>query len=479
MTLRAAAFVSLLLAVSGGAAGSQPAELTPQQQRGKHLYQTGESAAKRKITALLGADQVEVEARVVPCVSCHGRDGRGRAEGGILPANLQWDVLTHPAKTPDRTRAAYTAPLLKRAIAMGMDASANKLPDTMPRYRMSLEDMDDLLAYLGALGRDLDPGLSDDAVRVGLVLPAGEAEQKAVRDTLTAYFDRVNRDGGVFGRRIDPRFTTTSGTSEARAAALAAFIESEQPFAITAAWLSGADEAMSRAIDKAGVPTIAAFAAHTPASDRYVFRMLTGIREQSLALVAAAAEALGAKPRVAVIGDAPDFGDAVAIAPLETAQAILFLGAPSRLAAVLEDAAARPSPPYVLVPAAHSTGDLTSAPPALDRRILVALPSSPGDITDEGAAELRALGVPPAYATSCRIALASAKLLVDALRRRGRNIDREQLVATLETFYRVPTGLTPPVSWSRSDHGGARQVLIVSLDLQAKRWVDRGWWSFE
>ncbi len=53
---------------------------------------------------------------------------------------------------------------------------------------------------------------------------------------------------------------------------------------------------------------------------------------------------------------------------------------------------------------------------------------------------------PPLHATSFPIALASAKLLVDALRRRGRNIDREQLVATLETFYRVPTGLTPPVS---------------------------------
>jgi cytochrome c553 len=73
---RTAALLSLLAAVT------LAAELAPLQHRGKQLYLTGESPAKRAPTALLGEDDVEVAATVVPCASCHGRDGRGRAEGG-------------------------------------------------------------------------------------------------------------------------------------------------------------------------------------------------------------------------------------------------------------------------------------------------------------------------------------------------------------------------------------------------------------
>ena len=165
------------------------------------------------MTALLGEDDVEIAAGVVPCASCHARDGRGRPEGGIRPANIQWDVLMRPATTDDRTRAAYTRSLLKRAVTMGIDPGSKPLAKTMPRYNMTLEDMDNLLAYLEKLGSDLDPGVTDDAIRIGAVLPAGAEEQLAVRTTLEKYFGQINRDGGIFGRRIDPRFTISKGTS--------------------------------------------------------------------------------------------------------------------------------------------------------------------------------------------------------------------------------------------------------------------------
>jgi len=484
--VRAAAAIGFLLALTAAAG-----PLTPAQQRGKRLYLTGESAAGRKVVALIGADNVEVAASVVPCASCHGRAGRGKAEGGIRPPNIRHDVLFHPSTAGDRRRPAYTKPLLKRAIAMGIDAGGKPLQNPMPRYRLSLEEMNDLLAYLDAIDADRDPGLGDDVIRLGAVLPPDPAEAGAVRETLRAYFERINRGGGIFGRRIDARFTATPAAPPARrAAALQTFIDDEQPFAIAAAWLSGADEAMSEVAERGGVPTIAAFATSVPAEERYVFQLLAGVREQSLALVAAAAGASAKQERIAIVADDATVaslvrGDLtaagcknVSVAPSlpDAADVVLFLGAPSHLPTLLASAAATAHPPIVLIPAAHSSGDLTAAPPALDQRIFVALPSSPGDVTEEGRAELQALGVAGEHATACRIALAAAKLLVEALRRDGRDVDRDTVAATLETFYEQPTSLTPPVTWSPNQHVGTHAVRIAMVDLQAKRWLDRGWW---
>ena len=458
-------------------------QLTPEQERGKQIYLSGESSAKRPVTALIGADDVEVPASVVPCASCHARDGRGRAEGGIKPANIQWDALRYPAANDERTREAYTRPLLKRAITMGVDASAKQLQNTMPRYRMAVEDMEDLLSYLQILGTDHEPGISDDAVRLGAVLPADPAEQEAVRKTLTAYFDRVNVAGGIFGRRIDARFTVSSGKAAARAASLASFIETEQPFAIAAAWMSGADVEMSAVAERAHVPTIAAFSAYAPPEDRYVFRLLAGVREQSLALLASANP--GDDTQIAIIADDADVEIAKQLIEVypraamvesvpQDAEVVLFIGAPRRLTTTLEAAAASPAAPRVLIPATHAYGDLTAAPATLDGRIFVAVPSSPDDVTEHGAAELRALAVQPEHATACRLALASARLMVEALRASGRDVERDSLVSRLESFYGVPTALTPPVTWAPNQHTGTRTARIMAIDLGKKRWVDHG-----
>lgn len=491
MIARATLFAALFAALFSAtlfATSLAAAELTPQEKRGRHLYQTGESEAGRPVTALLGADAVEVAASVVPCGSCHGRDGRGRPEGGIRPANIQWDVLIHPANNADRKRPAYTKALIRRAITMGFDPSSKALQNTMPKYRLALEDMNDLLAYLEKLGSDPGPGVTEETVRIGAVLPPGEVEQQAVRKMLTAYFERVNRDGGIFGRRIDARFTTGTGTPSERAASLRTFLRDDEPFAVTAAWFHGADDTLSKVAEELRVPTIAAFSTHATEDDLYVFRLLAGVREQSLALVAAAAG--DTKPRLAILSDDTTAAIAKQVrkdlasvgfkeldATPADAELVLFLAAPPQLAPLLTSYANAPKPPYILLPVAHSSGDLTSAPPSLDRRILIALPSSPDDVTEEGNAELQALNVAPTHATACRIALASAKLLVEALRRNGRNLDRDALVDTLNTFYRAPTGLTPDVSWSTSRHTGTRGARILAIDLQSKSFLDRGWWS--
>src|SRR5215468_5525991 len=68
--------------------------LTPEAQRGQHIYRRGSSPAGYEMNAVLEPAGVAVPAAVLPCVNCHGHDGRGRAEGGVTPADISWQTLT-------------------------------------------------------------------------------------------------------------------------------------------------------------------------------------------------------------------------------------------------------------------------------------------------------------------------------------------------------------------------------------------------
>src|SRR6266403_1968586 len=94
---------------------------------------------------------VRVPASVMPCAGCHGRDGRGKPEGGVTPPNITWDNLTKPygmTREDGRKRITYTGALLKQAILMGVDPGGVKLQAAMPRYSFTQSDFADLLAYL-------------------------------------------------------------------------------------------------------------------------------------------------------------------------------------------------------------------------------------------------------------------------------------------------------------------------------------------
>jgi mono/diheme cytochrome c family protein len=146
---------------------------SPQQERGKAIYLRGQSPSNRPITAILGSDPEAVPAAIVPCVSCHGEDGRGKPEGGVVPADITPESLARATTLGGRTRPPYTGPLLKRAITMGFDSGRHELNAAMPRYRMSIEDADDLIAYLALVGHESQPGVTDDALRIRIVGQAG------------------------------------------------------------------------------------------------------------------------------------------------------------------------------------------------------------------------------------------------------------------------------------------------------------------
>jgi hypothetical protein len=64
-----------------------------------------------------------------------------------------------------------------------------------------------------------------------------------------------------------------------------------------------------------------------------------------------------------------------------------------------------------------------------------------------------------------RSALASAELMMEALRRIGRELTRERLVDELETFHEVRTGYVPAVTFDPNRRIGARGAYVVVSEV--------------
>lgn len=283
--------------------------------RGKQIYLRGESPSGKAITARVGSD--DVPASMLPCGSCHGTYGRGKAEGGVKPTDL--------------TRLTTSKEMLKRAITMGLAADGRPLNAAMPRYQMSLQDADDLIAYLGILGSEPQPGVEADALRLGLVV-----RDASVREALSEAAARVNRDG-IYGRKLDLRFGESVES-----------VLEPAPFAVLDATSDGTRTAT--VAEKDEIPTIVASGA-VPNDAEHAFALLAGKDEQRRALLAFAAG------REAIVLESID------------AEALARAATHDKL---------------VLVPSA--LGVLPPIPRALDRRVVIAFPMPPSASAPRAAA---------------------------------------------------------------------------------------------
>src|SRR6185436_14925290 len=208
LLLTAIALVVVSLAFSSQTATAQQ-PLTPQEIRGKQIYLQGTSPSGKDILAYVGDASLEVPGNVMACANCHGIAGQGKIEGGINPSNVTWEALTKPygvAHVNGRKHPPYTARALELAVTRGLDPAGNKLLYAMPRYQMSKADLDDLVVYLKRLGTDVDPGISENKIVIGMAFPTagpiGELSQ-AVRDVIVAVFAEVNAQGGVYSRQLE------------------------------------------------------------------------------------------------------------------------------------------------------------------------------------------------------------------------------------------------------------------------------------
>jgi ABC-type branched-subunit amino acid transport system substrate-binding protein len=478
LSVLAVLFVPCLRAAS-------PEESKKQLERGRQIYLEGTSPSGGEIIAVMSDAGVEVPASAVPCGGCHGRDGKGRPEGGVAPSDLTWTALTKPygvTHPSGRKHPPYDVKLLKRAISLGLDPAGNTLQVAMPRFRMSLKDMEDLVAYLQKLGTGSDPGVSDTAVRVGVVLPPSSGALsgmgKAIRAALTARFASVNREGGIYGRQIEPRFFDAPAPADQRKAWTADFLQREDVFAGLAPFFAGADAEMASLFQEKQIPAVGAFTLYPKEAfplNRYVFYLLPGIEAQGQALARFAKAAGWPAPRTLRSSSAtPEELKRLAAA---RADPVIFLGSGPEAVAFLKAADRLGWHPRFLATGAADDDSLFSAPAAFDGKLFLALPSSPEGPGPETMASYRALGSLPADNVSAQwSALASADVLVEALRRAGRDLSREKLVDQLETLRSFATGFAPPITYSPTRRLGARGAYVVRLDLRQKKLVSEGGW---
>ncbi|HEX6901537.1 MAG TPA: ABC transporter substrate-binding protein [Thermoanaerobaculia bacterium] len=496
---------------------ADPADLEKQIARGRQIYIEGTSPSGGEIIAVMSDAGVEVPATAVPCASCHGRDGKGRPEGGVQPTDLTWTNLTKPygvTHASGRKHPPYDERSLKRAISLGLDPAGQKLHVAMPRFRMNLQDMADLTAYMKRLGTERDPGVSDTSLRVGVILPpAGSlsAMGQAVRSALTARFEALNKTGGIYGRRVEPRFLEAPAAADQRRAWTADFLQREEIFVGLASFLAGADAELASLFQEKEVPLIGPFTLHPREAfplNRYVFYLLPGVEAQGQALLRFAAGKWEGKPQAAVVAPAgPELDGAVEAltkaaaaagwpAPLvlrlrdgsaaqdlqrlaaAKADPVFFLGSGAEGAALLQAADRLDWRPRFLATAAAADDSLFKAPAAFDGKVFLALPTS--GPSPEAAASYRALAAGaklPADNVSAQLsALAAAEVLIEALEKAGRELSREKLVDELEKLRQFQSGYAPPVTYNVSRRLGARGAYVMRLDLAGGRLVSEGGW---
>ena len=202
-------FSLLLVVMLANVTSAQSAELSEQALRGKQIYVAGESESGSPINAIVSRGGAAISASILPCVGCHGNDGKGRPEGGVVPSDITWNKLTASyghEHAYGRVHPAFDEKSLAVAIIAGADPAANALDVAMPRYDMSEADMADLIVYLRSIEDDLDPGLTEDTIRIGSILPMEGSLQGlglAMKQVLDAYFAGINASGGIHGRKIE------------------------------------------------------------------------------------------------------------------------------------------------------------------------------------------------------------------------------------------------------------------------------------
>ena len=473
---------SLLLAVGAMPAGP----LTEAQARGKRIYTQGLGASGKEIQAALGENGTEVSAAVLSCAKCHGRDGRGREESGVIPSDIRREILTKPYTVKvsgERSRAPYDDARLIRAISLGIDSSGHDLNRTMPRFRLSREDAADLLAYLNRLGEATDPGVEEGRIRIGMLLPP-EAQfpvARAIQSATQAFFDRLNQGGGIYGRKIDLRVAVAPKTP----VEWVRFAEEQKIFALLNTWIAGSEQQAEAFIAQSEIPMIGAFTLYPPIRlplNPYIFYLEGGLPGEADAL-AAYVEAQTSKPRaVTIVSSDEEPWHSAALDLMHRHPQVEWTqraGSPFTLAllpATLANAfykrtaGSKSWDTVLLVPAGMASPesfDLLKT----DARAIFALPGSPDSTTSAAAAEYRSLAaayhLPSDHIASQWAALAACRLLQEGLTRQGREVSREGLVEALERLYRFETGFSVPISYSPNQRIGDSEAHLVRYDAAA------------
>jgi ABC-type branched-subunit amino acid transport system substrate-binding protein len=418
----------------------------------------------------------------------------------------------------DRKHPAFTEASLKRCILNGEDPAGNQMDASMPTYTMSVEDINDLTAYLKRLLKDFDPGLKDKSIRIGTMMPAGGRTAiigQGMVEVMAAYFEDINSQGGIYDRKLKLIASPYETAGQSALADATRLMDEENVFAMVGAVIAGADREIAELAEDKKIPLIGPFtflSADPNALNEFTFYLLSGLNEQVRALVEFAARELKLDtPRIAVLGPgdnrqedlhaaiteqcqrhgwtavagfsfAPTPANASAAASALKRQgvdALFYLGFRG-LKILLEAGEKINWRPYVFLPGALVQKEILALPVGFQDKIYLAYPTLPSDQTAAGISEFQTLlkkhELSVKHQTSQISALVAAKILVEGLKRTGKDLSREKFIRSLEKLYEFQTGLTPRITYGANRRIGAMGSHIVTVDLEKKNFTPVGQW---
>jgi hypothetical protein len=139
----------------------------------------------------------------------------------------------------------------------------------------------------------------------------------------------------------------------------------------------------------------------------------------------------------------------------------MALAGPAQLRELAAEAKRLGTPLTLLIPGAF-------APAALIRELRLPAGSAitatqflTEDVSTDALMERRGLQLPADGAAAQLTALCEARLLVEGLKRAGRDLTRERLVESMESIYDFPAGYRQLVSFGRNRHIGISEVHIL------------------
>ena len=378
--------------------------------------------------------------------------------------------------------------------------------------------MDDLVAYLKHLERDRDPGIEDGRIQVGSLLPlqgpSGRLGQ-AMAQVMHAHFQDVNAQGAVYGRRIELLTVPYGASPEATLENLRSAFRAEGIFALVGAYTVDLDKEILELLRAEGAPLVGPFTLDPGDEivDAAAFYMYPGLEEQARALADQALTEVSVRESPIVIagpqgsrvdrlvaavqdqlrGRAPtqpvtvryrpgelDGGELAARVQEGGGAAVFFLGRQAGLDALLDALVANKQDPWIYLLSSFVSRPLFEAPPAFHNRIFIAYPTFSSDISAKGRAAYQDLAqrhaLPRNHIQAQIAAFAAARLLVEGLRRAGRDLNRQRLIEGLEELYAYKTELTPPLTYGPNRRIGARGAHVVAVDLMKKAYEPVGGW---
>ena len=487
--------------------------------RGREIYLAGTSKGPDIKLVLANAD-LEMPATSFPCASCHGEDGRGMREGGLVPPPIRWQDLSRPAEVEltGRKRSAFTPETIRKAIRDGIDPDGVPLHPGMPRYKMTSEQFDDLEAYLKVLGKEegLDAGVKPDRLRWGTVIPmtgALASTGESIREALQAWSQQVSTRG-IYGRSIEWVFEDTESTAAGTLAALER-VTDQDVFALVSCHIAPDTSGVEELLARKQIPMVGPVMATPRPSDPpfpWIYYLLPSTYHQARAMVEyICAKDLSSSPKIALVSQGgPRFEDAHAgiieqlgifgVKPVvEIAPAVDHFD-PIRISDALQDSIAD----HVVVLASGSkTVQLCQRLDALDSKLEVftigsvlgrdafLLPDSIGartfitypSVVDRRKSDLtwllylaRDTGFKIENSAVQGAALAASMLIQDTIERCGRRLSQKNFIEELEKTQVFRTGLAPPLTFSPSRHVGSIGSHVMRVNIKESRFEPVSRW---